>query len=136
MLISRNDKQMNERRQCPSCDRLLEVTLRPDTPHYGEIRCPDHGHSWVPKPDEVKRQKRKKNTKLRKLMPDCYNGFCELCLRPESSLKTLNPSLSLEVHHVIECRDGGKDVTENLRLLCAECHELVHARRRSFNRYS
>lgn len=112
------------------------MTLRPDTPHYGEIRCPDHGHFWVAKPDEAKRQKRKTNARLRKLIPGCYHEFCELCLRAESSLKALNPSLSLEVHHVIECKDNGKDVAENLRLLCAECHELVHARRRSFARYS
>jgi len=122
--------------ECRLCKHPCEVKLRPDTPHYGEIRCPDHGHSWVPKPDEEKHRKRKRNAKLRKSILNCYDGFCELCLRPESSLKALNPSLSLEVHHVIECRDGGKDVTENLRLLCAECHEFVHARRRSFARYS
>ena len=121
---------------CPLCGRCCKVTLRPETPHYGEIRCPDHGHFWVPKPEEAKHRKRKGNIKLRKLIPDCSEGFCELCLRREDFLKTLNPSVSLEVHHVIECKDSGKDVAENLRILCAECHELVHARRRSFARYS
>jgi len=121
--------------QCPICGHSCEVKLRPDTPHYGEIRCPDHGHHWVPKPSADKRQKRKANAKLKKLIPEGYNSFCELCMRSESLLGDLSPSLFLEVHHVIEVQELGSDAPENLRLLCSECHELVHSRRRSFNRY-
>lgn len=121
--------------QCPVCNYPCEVTLRPDTPHYGEIRCPDHGHYWVPKPNSEKRAKRKSNLKLRKSIPEGYNSFCELCMRSESLFGKLKPSLSLEVHHVIEVQELGSDGPENLRLLCSECHELIHARRRSFNRY-
>jgi len=121
--------------QCPVCKHPCEVTLRLDTPHYGEIRCPDHGHRWVPKPNPEKRAKRKSNLKLKKAIPGNYNDFCELCLRSESLLGSLNPSLLLEVHHVIEVQEFGSDDPENLRLLCFECHELIHARRRSFNRY-
>lgn len=56
-------------------------------------------------------------------------------MRSQSLLSKLKPSPSLEVHHVIEVQELGSDDPENLRLLCSECHELIHARRRSFNRY-
>jgi len=121
--------------QCPFCNYPCEVTLRTDTPHYGEIRCPEHGHAWVPKPNSEKNKKRKVNAHLKKYIPESYQGFCELCLRSKSLLMSLKPSLSFEVHHVIPHEDGGSDNSENLRLLCSECHQSIHARRRSFNRY-
>lgn len=126
---------MNDFFQCRVCNYPCVVTLRPGTPHYGEIRCPDHGHDWVPKPNSKKRAKRKSNLKLKNSIPEGYNNFCELCMRSKPLLSKLNPPLFLEVHHVIEVQELGSNDPENLRLLCSECHELIHARRRSFNRY-
>lgn len=121
--------------ECPKCGYLCEISLRPDTKHYGEIRCPEHGHRWVPKPNSEKNKKRKVNAHLKKYIPESYQGFCELCLRSKSLLMSLKPSLSFEVHHVIPYEDGGSDDPENLRLLCSECHQSIHALRRSFNRF-
>lgn len=30
------------------------------------------------------------------------------------------------VHHVVERRDGGRDVASNLRSVCKPCHNRVH----------
>ena len=124
-----------ETHPCRKCGFLCPVTLRPGTPHYGEIRCPLHGHDWVPKPKEKKVPKKRANLSLRKHIPKPFNFFCEICLREESFLRNLSPPLYFQVHHVIEHQNGGEDITENLSLVCSECHELIHARRRSFNRY-
>ena len=43
--------------------------------------------------------------------------FCEVCLTDQ---------YSLQVHHIIEVKDGGSDEPENLSLLCDPCHTIVH----------
>lgn len=120
---------------CRKCGGPCPITLRPDTLHYGEIRCPLHGHSWVPKPRESKVPRKRANLSLRKLIPKSLDSVCEICSREEHLLKSLSPPVYFQVHHVVEHQHGGEDITENLRLVCSECHELIHARRRSFNRY-
>ena len=60
-------------------------------------------------------------------------GFCELCLRDKNTLKKLN--LFFEIHHVIPVKDEGEDTTENLRLVCSQCHSLIHRHREIITRY-
>jgi len=43
--------------------------------------------------------------------------FCEVCLTTE---------YPLQIHHIIEVKDGGLDDVENLSLLCDPCHTIVH----------
>ena len=43
--------------------------------------------------------------------------FCEVCLTDK---------YPLQVHHIIEVKDGGSDKVENLSLLCDPCHTIVH----------
>jgi len=128
-------KDSQENYPCRKCGKPCPVTLRPDTPHHGEIRCPIHGHDWVSKPKDAKVSRRRARFSLRKFIPESLNSFCEICLRDEILLKSLSPPLLLEVHHVVEHQRGGEDIEENLRLVCSECHSAIHARRRSFNRY-
>jgi 5-methylcytosine-specific restriction endonuclease McrA len=94
-----------------------------------------HGHRWIAKPAEDKRPKRKVNPDLVESLPEDRQHFCWSCLRERQLLRALRPSVSLQVHHVIEVAAGGTDDLENLQLLCAECHAEVHRRREAFNRY-
>ena len=120
---------------CPKCGIMLPFTLREDIQHFGEIRCPVHGHRFIPKPKEEKRPKRKANSDLIYALPADRRHFCWACLRERELLKALKPSVSLQVHHIVEVSAGGTDDLKNLQLLCAECHAEVHRRREAFNRY-
>ncbi len=60
---------------------------------------------------------------------------CEICLRTKKELSSLIHPLKLQIHHVIEFKDGGDESSENLRVYCEECHATVHRIRKSFSRY-
>lgn len=121
---------------CRSCGAMLQVQLRPDTRHYGEIRCPIHGHQWIAKPENEKRPRRKANRKLLPLIDEDRRDWCWSCLRTSSLLSELQPSLELQVHHVIEVADGGTDELCNLQVLCEECHSGIHRDRERYARYA
>jgi uncharacterized Zn finger protein (UPF0148 family) len=114
---------------------MCAFTPRPDTQHYGDIRCPVHGHTWIPKPQEDRKPRRRANKDLRSLLPADRRHFCWKCLRTEDHLKLLRPSVELQVHHVIEVENGGTDDPINLQCLCRECHSEVHRRRELIARY-
>ena len=120
---------------CPKCERECRFTPRPDTQHYGSIRCPVHGFLWIPKPDTEKKPKRKTNSDLVCQLPENRRDFCWSCLRSQELLKALRPSVCLQVLHILPVAEGGNDHPENLQLLCAECHAEVHRRREAFGRY-
>lgn len=121
--------------QCPKCEKVFAIQRTPHLPHYGKIVCDTHGHSWAKKPDALRSPKRKTNAALFNKLPDDLQGFCWACGRDEVLLEALRPSVSLQVHHIIEVTDGGGDDRDNLMLLCGECHAEVHRRRESFRRY-
>lgn len=45
-----------------------------------------------------------------------YGEKCELC----------SYDLTIDVHHIIEKKNGGTDDLDNLCILCPNCHALVH----------
>ena len=55
---------------CPKCGADSPFRLRPDTQHYGEIRCPVHGHAWIPKPSEQKTARRKVGKEFFEFAPE------------------------------------------------------------------
>lgn len=120
---------------CPKCQRLLPFTPRPDTQHYGSIKCPDHGFRWIPKPAEDAKARRRRSSDLASALPDDRRDFCWFCMRSADHLATLQPAVVLQVHHTIEAQHGGTDEPVNLVLLCSECHAEVHRRRQAFARY-
>jgi len=121
--------------ECPKCGHACAFSPRPDTQHWGSIRCPQHGFLWIPKPTEDRKPKRKTNECLKYLLPEGMRSHCWHCLRKETHLKTLRPSVCLQVHHIIEVNKGGTDDPTNLQLVCAECHAEIHRRREAFARY-
>lgn len=121
--------------QCPVCGDECAFTPRPDTQHWGSIKCQAHGFRWIPKPAEGQKPRRKTNASLRTALPEGMTDFCWVCLRDEPHLKALRPAVVLQVHHITPVEEGGGDEPENLQILCAECHAEVHRRREAFMRY-
>jgi 5-methylcytosine-specific restriction endonuclease McrA len=121
--------------ECPKCGHLCHFNPRPDTQHWGSIRCPNHGFFWIPKPSEDKKLGQRSNKDLAPLIPAEFRGFCWKCRRTEEHLKALRPSVELQVHHIIEVNEGGTNDLINLQRLCRECHAEVHRKREQFARY-
>ena len=120
---------------CPVCEEESPFKLRPDTQHHGEIRCVLHGHRWIPKPTELKTPRRKVNPELFKLVPEPMRNYCWTCLRDRALLKSLQPMVPLEAHHIIEVENGCPDDRDNIQIVCKECHSGIHRIREAFNRY-
>ncbi len=120
---------------CPKCGIILPVTPRQGVAHPGEIRCPEHKHSWVPWEKNRKKPKRKSVAYLAETLPYEMRFFCWMCLRSRKHLSGLTPPVFLEVHHIIPVQNGGTDDQKNLMRLCSECHSEVHMRRKSFEKY-
>jgi len=121
----------------PDCGGVCDSRLTPNRPKiYAEVYCRacDRNQKWLPFPDTPEKKRKKTGQKLLKQkIPFDMMGFCEICLRDKFQLKTLE--LNLEVHHVIPVEQEGTDKTENLRLVCSQCHSLIHRHREIFNRY-
>lgn len=120
---------------CPKCGADSPFRLRPDTQHYGEIRCPVHGHAWIPKPSEQKTARRKVGKEFFEFAPEDMRDFCWTCLRSRELLKRLQPMVPLQAHHIFEKKHGGVDHRDNVQILCGECHAAVHRLREQVNRY-
>lgn len=121
---------------CPHCGCATFVKPRPETMHFGEIRCPSHGHiKWVPKPVDLKTTRRKVNKDFFEFAPEDMRDFCWSCLRHRDLLKSIRPSVSLQAHHIFEQKHGGIDHRDNIQIFCDECHSAVHRARGQLHRY-
>lgn len=122
--------------KCKFCGGPTKLVLRPETPHYGEIRCQDRQcgrhNKWVPKP-ENKDKRRDKNTTWRSTWES--KGFkCGLC---GATAEEYPNSGQWELDHIIQLSDGGEDVFENTMMLCVFCHTIKNTeqkRRKAINR--
>jgi len=134
----RSKKLGNYRCKYPDCGGVCDSRLTPNRPNiYGEVYCRacNRHQKWLPFPDAAEKKRKKTGQKLLKQkIPFDMMGFCEICLRDKFELKILE--LNLEVHHVIPVSENGSDETNNLRLLCTHCHQLVEKQRKIYIRYS
>jgi 5-methylcytosine-specific restriction endonuclease McrA len=131
-----NETEYPKEYPCPKCGITYPFTPRADTPHFGAIRCHEHGYIWIRRPTKDKKPRRKAKTNLIKILPKQNQDFCWFCLRNKSVLQSLKPSLGFEVHHVNPVDNGGTDEPSNLMLLCSECHAEAHRRQEAFKRYT
>jgi 5-methylcytosine-specific restriction endonuclease McrA len=90
---------------------------------------------WIPKPSELKTPRRKVNRDLFELVPESMQDYCWTCLRSRALLKSLQPMVPLEAHHIIEVQNGGAHERDNIQIVCKECHSRIHRTREAFNRY-
>lgn len=111
--------------KCKWCgnDRLI-FKLRPDTPHYGEMRCSHCNRFcyWAKDPENEGRRRNKKETveKVCKFH-NMKENICFLCLRREEQL---GKNENLTIDHIIELNKSGEDIIQNMQVLCSACHKL------------
>ena len=55
------------------------------------------------------------------------NGICEGCKKSAPFIKKKNNTPYLEVHHVIQLKNSGKDIPKNAVALCPNCHREAHS---------
>lgn len=108
--------------QCKNCDGTNLITiLRPDTPHFAEIRCDDCGKflKWLSNPNKNNTIRNKSSKyKLESLIP---NDFCWFCTRTKEQLGIRE---GLTIDHKKPIEEGGIDEISNLMVLCTACHKL------------
>lgn len=108
---------------CKRCGGRLEIMIREKQPPYAQLTCDGCGYvDWVQKPDSDSSKYRRPKAH-RNLVHKFSNGFCEMCLCPESELPK---GRLLEAHHVQEYQNGGEASRENIWILCTGCHSLVN----------
>jgi hypothetical protein len=66
---------------------------------------------------------------VQKAVYERADNTCEMCRWNHTSWAREDPRI-LELHHVSEHAEGGKNVAENLVVLCSKCHDDIHAGRR------
>jgi len=103
----------------------LKFSLTPQLVHYGRQDCQHCGRfcSWVRNPDlPVNARGNKKSPKK---VCDFHgivgDEICFFCLRERDQLGIKE---TLTVDHIQEIDKGGKDVIENMQVLCSACHKL------------
>jgi len=128
------DAQLGPMVKCIKCDGYHQSILTPNIVHYAKYWCKGN-ILWLPKNDSEKKPKRKSHAELLPLIHENMRGFCAICLRTKQHLQSLQPVVTMDVHHIIPVENGGKDVSENLQLLCYQCHADVHRMRERTIRY-
>jgi len=125
---------------CPACgSKNIDVRFHPDplvkAPHYGRFYCNScRRFQWIGKERaETDRQhdRRKHKAAIDGLRNILGVDYCQACMRKASEL--VHPE-TINGHHVIEFRDGGKVEVGNVWFLCTSCHEMVAWLRKNVGR--
>ena len=97
----------------------------PNLQHHGKEICEDCGKwfKWVSKPENVGTRKRISKISFERVASfhKMEQLICFLCLRNKDQLVE-NETLTRD--HIVEINTGGKDIVENLQILCSACHKL------------
>ncbi len=106
---------------CRFCNAEIEPVFnpRPDTPHAGELRCPecDRFLGWKPK------EKNEKKLEKRPACPtpaDLEIDWCQVCLRKRDQLGI---NETLETHHIDD--DPTNNDRLNFLVVCTMCHKWI-----------
>lgn len=112
--------------KCKWCSNdKLDFIETPNLIHYGRMDCKHCGRFcyWVKDPNTpINNRKNKKSPK-----EVCYfhqikdKEICFFCLRNREQLGIKE---TLTVDHIQELNKGGKDILENMQVLCTACHKL------------
>jgi len=89
-------------------------------PHYGKYLCKNCNKflGWMKKP------KNKGKREQTKYIPEDFNKYsCEICGRKKHEL---GKHEFFAIHHKIPIKEDGKDIPENILVLCTPCHRLCH----------
>jgi len=103
-------------------DNLIQKKT-PESVHYARLDCVECGRlqKWVSNP-KSNDQSNKRNTDIKEILElrDYNKPFCFWCTRTKEQL---GYNETLEVDHIKELSDGGKDKPSNCRVICTKCHK-------------
>jgi len=125
--------------KCPECgSELIFIKTEEHSVHYGRLDCPTCKKfiKWVksPKNEGIRTSTSKYNiNNIIKFHHFSGEPFCFLCLRTKNQL---GEKETLTRDHIIEVSKGGKDILENLQILCSACHKLKNWSRLYINWHS
>lgn len=101
----------------------LEFEETPQSVHYGRVDCVkcSRFQKWVSNPNRND-SNNKRNTEIKEVIKNrgYEKPFCFWCARTKEQL---GYNETLEVDHIRELTDGGKDRVENCRVVCTKCHK-------------
>lgn len=102
-------------RVCPSCGKEFLSSKNSKTCSRS---CANKMRLGSKYNGDNKRNKKKIRDVLKKKLIEEKGSCCESCGFTVTSI--------LQVHHIVEKSKGGTDDIDNLRLLCPNCHCLIH----------
>jgi 5-methylcytosine-specific restriction enzyme A len=91
---------------------------------------------WKDKLHRVKERRSLREPRLSKMLETHGKYFCECCSIQSPDAK--DPTSILEVHHIVPLAEIDfiqQTTLEDLAVLCANCHRLIHARIRRHNQH-
>lgn len=112
---------------CKNCNEILNLTLTPNSVHYGRLDCPScHTfNGWARNPASPRFDSKRvgNHADINKVM--VYHGMtepiCFFCLRNKNQL---GEKETLTIDHINELDKNGKDEVYNMQILCSACHKL------------
>ena len=120
--------------KCEKCDSNLIIKETPNTIHYAKLICAKCGKwfKWLSHPDNEERRTQTSKFGISHIINfhKMKRSRCFFCLRTRSQLGTHE---TLTIDHIEEIDKGGKDIIENLQILCSACHKLKNWIRLYFN---
>lgn len=124
-----NPQCVFEPRHCRFCRRTTDHMIEPwdHGMHGGKALCSTVGCTafvWLPRATV---NPTRRPAIHRNLLAKYDRGFCELCLRPRSALKSCE---TLMAHHVRPFADEGEPTRGNVWIVCTACHSLIHWQRK------
>lgn len=123
-------KSRRKEKPCVVCGKLILSSLCKKTCSRECLdtfnKDPDRKHSKGKR--KVVKHAGYSSRSFRKYFLEKKNGKCSLC---DYSVKEV-----LNIHHIIERKNGGSDDEENLILLCPNCHAEIHKGIKNLETYS
>lgn len=105
--------QRKNQKECPICGNIF--VGRKNTCSRS---CSNKSRTGIKYDGLNSRNKSNKSNRLKNQLAFIRKGICERCGNNNYNI--------LQVHHIIQRKDGGSDDLSNLELLCPNCHYTEH----------
>ena len=118
--------------KCSKCGRHIVPTLQKSNDIIGKLfwSCPKCSapikEAHLTDTRRIRKRRRAQSVSIRSIgrTTGSMEPICAICKRSQSTIEATGSQL--ERHHVNPLSDGGTDDTNNVMLLCTECHRTWH----------
>lgn len=127
----KNYKSMTKTK-CSKCNRHIIPVLQKSNDIIGKLfwSCPKCSapirEAHLTDTRRIRKRRRAQSVSIRSIGRTTGNmePICAICKRSQSTIEATGSQL--ERHHINPLSDGGMDNTNNVMLLCTECHKTWH----------